>query len=284
MKNLKTRFKNNMPGHDWTRSFLKRHKLSLKKGGQMQLARKNVTSDPFVIYRFFETLNNEVERLGINDKPECVYNCAELGFPTDPSKCKYVDEIGKKCIQVTNGSNRENTTVLAVCCADGTSLDPLIIFRGKNLQSTWLGADGLENTYFSVSGSGWMTTNIFDHWFRKFAESVVARPLLLTFDGHMTHLSTATIDFAMEQNISSIKLPAHCTDVLQPLDVGCFNPLKVDYEQYLTEFVHRTGGCQKLQKPAFCNLIGSIWKKGLTKENIISASNTTGIFPVDETE
>ena len=46
--------------------------------------------------------------------------------------------------------------------------------------------------------------------------------------------------------------------------------------------MHRTDGRQKLQKPAFCNLIASIWRKGLTTENVISGFNTTGIFPVDE--
>ena len=43
LKQLKTRFLNDYPGYNWTISFLKQCKLSLKKGSQMQLARKNVT-------------------------------------------------------------------------------------------------------------------------------------------------------------------------------------------------------------------------------------------------
>ena len=62
----------------------------------MQLARNNVTSDPFVIYGFYETLAKEVQRLAIAHKPEAFYNCDESGFPVDPSKCKYIDPIGKK--------------------------------------------------------------------------------------------------------------------------------------------------------------------------------------------
>ena len=65
-----------------------------------------------------------------------------------------------------------------------------------------------------------MGTKIFNHWFRLFAEDVQTRSLLQIFDGHMTRLSTATVDFATEQNISLIKLPAHCTDVLQPPGCG----------------------------------------------------------------
>ena len=42
-------------------------------------------------------------------------------------------------LQVTHSANRENITVLAACCSNGEAIDPLIIFKGKNLQSTWLG-------------------------------------------------------------------------------------------------------------------------------------------------
>ena len=69
LKQLKTRFVNDYPGYDWTISFLKQHKLNLKKGGQMQLARKNVISDPFVVYSYYEMLKKEVERLGIQGRP-----------------------------------------------------------------------------------------------------------------------------------------------------------------------------------------------------------------------
>ena len=133
-------------------------------------------------------------------------------------------------------------------------MDPLIIFRGKNLQSTWLGNESPKDTYYVISENGWMTTKIFHHWFELFIDAVKVRPILLLFDGHMTHLSTKTVDLAMAKNISLVKLPTHCTDVLQLLDVSCFCPLKRFYEKALTDFVHRTGGRDNLTKPAFCNL------------------------------
>ena len=70
-------------------------------------------------------------------------------------------------------------------------------------------------------------------------------------------------------------MPVHCTDVLQPLDMLCFSPPKAHYEKFLTEFVHRTGVRQKLMKTVFCNLIASVWKKGLTVENVISGFENT---------
>ena len=60
---IKTIFENNRPGRDWVRNFLKRNSLTLKNGGQMQIARKSVTSDPFVIYGYYDMLEEELERL-----------------------------------------------------------------------------------------------------------------------------------------------------------------------------------------------------------------------------
>ena len=136
--------------------------------------------------------------------------------------------------------------------------------------------------HYAVSNSGWMTTKIFEDWFALFTKAVKTRPILLLFDGHMTHLSAKTIVLA--ENISLVKLPSHCTDILQLLDVSCFNPLKNRHKKSLTEFVHHTGSHDALGKPAFCNLIASIWKKGLTESNIKAGFSTTGIFPVDGTK
>ena len=43
-------------------------------------------------------LNKEVERLGIQERPECLYNCDESGFLRDPTKCKYVGPIVSHCL------------------------------------------------------------------------------------------------------------------------------------------------------------------------------------------
>ena len=63
--------------------------------------------------------------------------------------------------------------------------------------------------------------------------------------------------------------------------MSCFGSPKAHYEKFLTELVHRTGDYQKLTRPAFCNLIASIWKKVLTVRNVISGFKNTGTFPVD---
>ncbi|XP_066961581.1 uncharacterized protein [Macrobrachium rosenbergii] len=109
------------------------------------------------------------------------------------------------------------------------------------MHDIWSGDTALPKTQYAVSDSGWMTTKIFHTWFEGFTEKTKhIRPLLLLFDGHLTHISAPTIELAIKENISILKLPAHTTDVLQPLDVACFGLLKSYYEKALTEHVHQT--------------------------------------------
>lgn len=185
-------------------------------------------------------------------------------------------------VRITSGSNRENISVLATCCADGTSLDPLIIFKGKNMQSSWVGTDALPETQYAVSESGWMTRVIFEDFFKSFVEKTKdIRPILLILDGHLSHTSLATVELAKQENISIIKLPAHCTDLLQPLDVACFAPLKSYYDSALMRYVHQTGARAPLQKRGFVNMLCQVWKEGLSPENIKAGFYATGIHPLN---
>ena len=78
-------------------------------------------------------------------------------------------------------------------------MNPHIIFKCKFLQSTWLEKESLKNTYHGVIENGWMTTSIFLDWFQKFVYKVEVRPILLLFDGHLTHLSAATVELALQK-------------------------------------------------------------------------------------
>ena len=99
------------------------------------------------------------------------------------------------------------------------------------MQSSWVGTDALPVTQNAVFESGWMTRGIFDDFFKTFVEKTKdVRPLLLILDGHLSHTSVATVDKAIQENISIINLSAHRKDLLQPLDVACFGPLKSYYD------------------------------------------------------
>lgn len=133
--NIKTPFKNGIPGADWFISFRTRNNLSIKKPQPVEYLRKRMT-DPFVIADYFEKLNNVLKDLNI-DNPERIWNLDETSLCLDPTKTKVVGKIGKPYTRTTAGSAKQNITVLATVNAAGRKLPPLIIFKGKNLYEEW---------------------------------------------------------------------------------------------------------------------------------------------------
>ena len=102
--------------------------------------------------------------------------------------------------------------------------------------------------YVFIFFVGWMDTEVFAQWFIVFAETVKERPLLLLYDGHMTHVSIPVIRRALAEQIIILKFPPHVTDVLQPLDVACFRPLKRRWEKILHERMNVFGPKHQLSK------------------------------------
>ena len=168
---------------------------------------------------------------------------------------------------------------MATVSAAGRVLDPLIIFAGKNFQSTWKGEEALPNTMYGISSNGWMTTGMFFEWFQKFAEPVEERPLVVVYDGHLSHVSVELIELAINEKITLIKLPPHVTDKLQPLDVCCFGPLKREWKRLLSTRINVLG-----PRESIVDLLCSIWHKALSPKNVMSGFRATGIYPVDRTK
>ena len=137
--------------------------------------------------------------------------------------------------------------------------DGMCVFEAKNLHTTWHGTPGMvpEGTTYACSDSGWMSTEIFTHWFRHFLTAVPQRPLLMVFDGHKTHLGLEVIQMAIDVNVSLLKLPSHTTNRLQPLDVSCFRPLKLAWDERLIGF-QRANAFKGLKKRTFVDLLSEV--------------------------
>ena len=98
-----------------------------------------------------------------------------------------------------------------------------------------------------------MTMELFSSWFIKFLNTVTERPLLLVFDGHMTHVSINVIQRAMEDDVILLKLPSHTTDKLQPLDIGGFEQLKRLWEKALNDWLSKWRPSEPMKKAQFFN-------------------------------
>lgn len=159
---IKTPFNHRMPGEDWFRNFKERNRLSLKKAQSVEFSRRKAL-DPFLIYGYFDTLEECFEKMQYS--PENVWNLDETSVCTDPSKTKVLGEKNAACSRTIGGSGKENMTVLFACNAAGGKAPPMIIFRGINVWDEWMADSKLEfpNTVYAATKKGWIQT-----CFRKF--------------------------------------------------------------------------------------------------------------------
>ena len=67
------------------------------------------------------------------------------------ANCLFFYLQGKWALKLRFEAGHENITVLSVCSAAGVVLDPLIIFKGKNIQYSWYGDKALPSTYYGKS-------------------------------------------------------------------------------------------------------------------------------------
>ena len=83
----------------------------------------------------------------------------------------------------------------------------------------------------TVSESGWSNTDIFCECIKNHLEPLFPardadNPVQVLYDGHKSHVSLGLIDWAKENHIILFVLPAHCSHLLQPMNVSCYGPFE----------------------------------------------------------
>ncbi|XP_071055885.1 uncharacterized protein [Onthophagus taurus] len=275
--NLPTRFKDQRPGTDWFISFKKRQHLSIKKPQSIEYVRCDQVN-PWVIYDFFDKLEHLMKDLKLEGKPGQIFNCDETSFCHDPSKTKIVGAIGARCQRKTSSSGRENTSVLLCCSADGRTLPLLCVFKGKFVMENWINEELATQTAVSVTERGWMETTLFYNWFRDVFLANIGRerPVILIYDGHVTHISVKLIQLARANDIIIMKLPPHTTHVLQPLDVAIFKGLKTAWDKALCKW-QRQNPRKKIPKAEFTTILTKLSGE-IPEESIKNGFKATGIY------
>ncbi|GBN79626.1 hypothetical protein AVEN_125809-1 [Araneus ventricosus] len=101
---------------------------------------------------------------------------------------------------------------------------------------------------------------VYDKRFKNdYVKAVTARPNLLVYDGHVSHLSIELVETATEWEVTILKLPAHSSHMLQPLDVFVFCGIKSAWDAKLTDWARHNVN-QKLPKSKFADLLGETWR------------------------
>jgi FtsZ-binding cell division protein ZapB len=179
--------------------------------------------------------------------------------------------------------NREWVTIVEAVNATGWALPPLIIFAGKQQQ-----ASGHQNPAIpaewaiAMSQNGWTTDEIGMIWlekvFNKYTkERTKGTYRLLVLDGHSSHLSAEFDYYCTENKIIPVCMPAHSSHLLQPLDVGCFSPLKKHYGKLIENLMKN--GLNHIDKADFLDIYPTARQSAITSKNIVSGFAATGLVP-----
>ena len=165
-----------------------------------------------------------------------------------------MERRSKQAYGQSKGS-REHITAHVAVGADGTPLPPFLIFE-KSFPSGPYARLGPDNALYGVLSNGYMDSELFKMWIEKLftpRTAHIPKPILLICDGHGSHLDVNTIDILVEHNIHLYCLPPRTTNVLQPLDVACFGPMKVHFSKISLGVKQNLNVCKHNFTPIFKN-------------------------------
>lgn len=180
---------------------------------------------------------------------------------------------------------QEWITVIECVCADGSFIEPSIIYKGENLSTDWIPKDMPKYWHYSNNKKGWTSMHHGIQWLQKCFEPRTREKAgdnwrLLICDGHDSHISAKFIRHCIDNKIILLLLPPHSSHLLQPLDVGIFRPLKAAMTTAIDR-LFRTG-LHRLQKVEWLECFMEARPKALNTNNILGGWRGAGLVPMNE--
>ena len=273
-------------GANWVLRFLQRHpELRTKIGRKIDSQRVNNTS-PDNITRWFTDLASLKASKGI--VPHNIYNMDETGIALGVcNNSRVIGNAHKSKTYIKSPENREWVSIIECISATGAKLRPVVVFKGQNLQSTWLPDKEVPDWLYTTSTNGWTSNEIGTRWleevFLKETSQQSSNSLqtrLLLIDGHGSH---ATVDFmriCWLNNIYAYYLIPHSSHVLQPLDLCPFSILKSRYRHQIAELA-RFEDSLPVKKIRFVQYYKKARDEALNEYNIAAGWKATGLHPWD---
>ncbi len=234
-------------GIKWPTNFVKRTptiKARLNRKYDYQRAK---CEDPIIIGAWFELVRNTLQKYGIAE--EDIYNFDEAGCQMGVISTAVVITGAERRSRpkTVQPGNREWVTIIQGVNCQGWAIPPFIIFAGKNHLSAWYEEEGIPYDWvISLSENGWTTNKIgldlLKHFDMHTKDRTTGVYRLLIFDGHESHNSLQFKLYCEENKIITLCMPPHSSHLLQPLDVGCFAPLKKAYghqiQSLMRNYIH----------------------------------------------
>lgn len=219
------KFKNNMPGADYVKSFLRRHdkKISLRFDQNIKRSRAAVSSD--IIESYFDELETTLQGV----PSENIINYDETNLTDDPGRKRVLVKRSVKYPERVMNHTKGATPIMMAAAADGTVLSLYVVYKALNIYETWR-HDGPKGCRYNCTKSGWFDSATFADWVRSIALPYFSNKTgdkYLIGDNLSSHLSMDLVAECKTVGVRFIFLPSNSTHLTQPLDVAFFRPLKM---------------------------------------------------------
>jgi 4-hydroxybenzoate polyprenyltransferase len=268
-------------GHQWIERFRKRHSNTIKvKKNRLISFRKIMTSRIDEVEKWFQRLDTIIKARDI--KPCNIWNMDETGLQQGfQSNSKVFGSILTTSIDKPSNTDTEWITIVECIGAEGDHIKPGVIFSGKLIWTDSTG-DHPPDWLFGASLSGFSNHFMMNSWFRQAFLPETAPGgsewRLLIIDNHGSHKDAEFSQMAFANKVQLFFLPKNTSHELQPLDVGCFSPLKTEYRHQIEDLniydITASGS-----KRRFINAYKEASNKAFTAMNVRSGFSHSGIWP-----
>ncbi len=265
----------------WIARFKKRHpEIQTIFARQLEAARRDGASYENV-RRWFDAVATLYEQH--HYEPSNVWNFDESGFGVGEEQVMKVLAFLDTAMQErVIAGKQEWVTDIECINAAGKALPPLLVFKGEYLNTRWLDERLPEGWFFATSKNGWTSNTLGLAWLQTVFEPLTREKAaghrrLLIADGHGSHIQADFIAHCMQNDIDLLIMPAHCSHVLQPLDVGVFPTFKL-YHSVETHAITPLS-FQRIPRSEWVEILSKARARAMTKDNILSGWRATGLWP-----
>jgi len=123
----------------------------------------------------------------------------------------------------------------------------MLILKGKVLLEKYFDNDLENDTFLAVSASGYSNDELamkyLIHFYNNTFKKTKGRWRILIFDGYSSYISAEFLHYCWEYKIIPFQLPLHSTHLLQPLNIGLFQPLK-HWHQFDIQNIIQFSNCE----------------------------------------
>lgn len=270
-----------MAGEDWFRGFMIRHpKLSLRKPEATSAARARAFNK-HALAAFFKIAGEVMEKYKF--PASRIFNVDETGITVVPKSMGSIVSVkGKKQVGYMTSAERGELVTAEICfSAVGQYMPPMLIFPRKNANPEFeIGKP--EGAWAEYHPSGWMQSDIFTRWMKKFIAFTKATkddPVLLYLDGHSTHTKNLEVlDLAADNGVIMVSFPPHTSHRMQPLDLSFMKPLS----NYMTGEINKALRLEKgkaISIKKIFPLFARAFAKAATMETAQNGFKKAGLVP-----